>query len=193
MLHVPELVATNGRTLACPVDPFAARMSALELRDVVVDYERRGGGRVRAVAGASISVERGQIVGLVGESGCGKSTLARAAVGLVRRTSGSVVFEGREIVPLARRGRPRELARLQLVFQNPYASLNPRRKVGSQLADALETLDLVPVDGTAGSRPRSCASWSVCRRPRRIGFRTSSRAASGSASRSPAPSQPTRP
>ena len=122
-------------------------MSALELTDVVVDYARRGGGRVRAVAGASISVERGQIVGLVGESGCGKSTLARAAVGLVRPTSGSVVFEGREIAPLGRRGRSRELARLQLVFQNPYASLNPRRKVGSQLADALDTLDLVPAAG----------------------------------------------
>ena len=119
-------------------------MSALELTDVVVDYERRGGARVRAVAGASITVDGGQIIGLVGESGCGKSTLARAAVGLVRPTSGSVVFEGREIVPLGRRGRPRELARLQLVFQNPYASLNPRRKVGAQLADALDTLDLLP-------------------------------------------------
>jgi peptide/nickel transport system ATP-binding protein len=122
-------------------------VSALDLRDVVVDYERRGGGRVRAVAGASINVERGQIVGLVGESGCGKSTLAKAAVGLVRPTSGSVQFEGREVAPLGRRGRSRELARLQLVFQNPYASLNPRRKVGSQLADALDTLDLVPAPG----------------------------------------------
>jgi len=65
-------------------------------------------------------------------------------VGLVRPTSGSVVFDGSEIVPLGRRGRARELARLQLVFQNPYASLNPRRKVGAQLADALDTLDLVP-------------------------------------------------
>jgi peptide/nickel transport system ATP-binding protein len=119
-------------------------VTALELRDVVVDYERRGGERIRAVAGASISVERGQIVGLVGESGCGKSTLARAAVGLVRTTSGSVQFEGREVTPLGRRTRAREFARLQLVFQNPYASLNPRRKVGAQLADALETLDLVP-------------------------------------------------
>ena len=146
---MPELVAANGRALACPVDPFASGMSALELTDVVVDYARRGGGRVRAVAGASISVERGQIVGLVGESGCGKSTLARVAVGLVRPTSGSVVFEGREIAPLGRRGRSRELARLQLVFQNPYASLNPRRKVGSQLADALDTLDLVPAAGRA--------------------------------------------
>jgi dipeptide transport system ATP-binding protein len=112
-------------------------MSALELTDVVVDYERRGGGRVRAVAGASISVESGQIVGLVGESGCGKSTLARAAVGLVRPTSGTVVFEGRDIAPLGRRGRSRELARLQLVFQNPYASLNPRKKVGTLLEEPL--------------------------------------------------------
>ncbi len=118
-------------------------MSRLELKDVVVDYERRGGERVRAVAGASLTVEPGQIVGLVGESGCGKSTLARAAVGLVKVTSGSVVFGGLEVEPLRRRGRDRELARLQLVFQNPYSSLNPRRKVGSQLADALATLGLV--------------------------------------------------
>jgi peptide/nickel transport system ATP-binding protein len=119
-------------------------MSALELNDVVVDYERRGGSRVRAVAGASLEVEPGQIVGLVGESGCGKSTLARAAVGLVKPTSGRVVFEGRDVATLGRRGRPRDLARLQLVFQNPYSSLNPRRKVGAQLADALGTLGLLP-------------------------------------------------
>jgi oligopeptide/dipeptide ABC transporter ATP-binding protein len=122
-------------------------MSVLELRDVVVDYQRRGGGRVRAVAGASISVEAGQIVGLVGESGCGKSTLARAAVGLVKPVSGSVVFAGQDVAPLGRRGRDRELARLQLVFQNPYSSLNPRRKVGSQLSDALVTLGILPPDG----------------------------------------------
>jgi peptide/nickel transport system ATP-binding protein len=117
---------------------------ALELRDVEVVYERRGRESVRAVAGASLVVERGQIVGLVGESGCGKSSLARAAVGLVPAAAGTVLFEGREVTPLRRRARPRELARLQMVFQNPYSSLNPRRKVGSQLADALEVFDLVP-------------------------------------------------
>jgi peptide/nickel transport system ATP-binding protein len=71
-------------------------MSALELSDVVVEYERRGGGRIRAVAGASLSVDTGRIVGLVGESGCGKSTLARAAVGLVPTAGGTVRFEGDE-------------------------------------------------------------------------------------------------
>src|SRR5262245_49293638 len=112
----------------------------LELRGVEVVYERRGRERVRAVAGASLTVERGQIVGLVGESGCGKSSLARAAVGLVRPAAGNIRFEGREVTALTRRARPRELARLQMVFQNPYSSLNPRRKIGSQLADALDAL-----------------------------------------------------
>jgi peptide/nickel transport system ATP-binding protein len=120
---------------------------ALELRDLEVVYERRGSPRVRAVAGASLTIERGQIVGLVGESGCGKSSLARAAVGLLRPAAGSVVFEGRAVTPLTRRARPRDLARLQMVFQNPYSSLNPRRKVGSQLADALDALDLAPRRG----------------------------------------------
>jgi oligopeptide/dipeptide ABC transporter ATP-binding protein len=111
-------------------------LSALELTDVVVDYHGRGG-RVRAVAGASLAVERGQVVGLVGESGCGKSTLARAAVGLVPTTGGTVSFEGRPVRPLGRRARPTELVRLQLVFQNPYSSLNPRRTIGRQLADGI--------------------------------------------------------
>jgi oligopeptide/dipeptide ABC transporter ATP-binding protein len=114
-------------------------VTALEIEDVVVEYDRRGGGKVRAVAGASLTVGRGEIVGLVGESGCGKSSLARAAVGLVKPAVGSVRFEGREVTALGRGARPRELVRLQLVFQNPYSSLNPRRKIGSQLADALET------------------------------------------------------
>ena len=120
---------------------------ALELRDVEVVYERRGRERVRAVAGGNLIVERGQIVGLVGESGCGKSSLARAAVGLVRPAAGSIRFEGREVTPLTRRARPRELAGLQMVFQNPYSSLNPRRKVGSQLGDALDALGLRPRRG----------------------------------------------
>jgi oligopeptide/dipeptide ABC transporter ATP-binding protein len=119
-------------------------LSALELSDVVVEYERRGLGGVRAVAGASLEVERGQIVGLVGESGCGKSTLARAAVGMVAPVAGTIRFEGREVKSLTRGARPRELARLQMVFQNPFSSLNPRRRVGEQIGDALAVLGLAP-------------------------------------------------
>jgi len=128
-------------------------MSALELEDIVVEYDRRDSGRIRAVAGASLNVERGQIVGLVGESGCGKSSLARAAVGLVRPAGGRIRFDGREVPPLTRRARPRELVRLQLVFQNPYSSLNPRRKVGSQLADALASAEVATRRGR-GARVR---------------------------------------
>src|SRR5207248_6253833 len=117
--------------------PVGRTMSALEIRDVVVDYQARGGGHVRAVAGASLTVEPGQIVGLVGESGCGKSSLARAAVGLVEASVGTVVFEGRPVTPLGRRARPADLVRLQLVFQNPYSSLNPRRTVGRQVGDGI--------------------------------------------------------
>ena len=79
----------------------------------------------------------GQIVGLVGESGCGKSTLAKAVVGLVPASAGRILFEGREVGPLTRRARPRDLVRLQMVFQNPFSSLNPRRTIGAQLAEAM--------------------------------------------------------
>jgi oligopeptide/dipeptide ABC transporter ATP-binding protein len=109
-----------------------------------VVYRRSGRTPVRAVAGASLTVDAGQVVGLVGETGCGKSTLARAAVGLVAPSAGSVWFEGREVRPLGRRARSRGDARLQMVFQNPFSSLNPRRRVGDQIADAMAILGLVP-------------------------------------------------
>jgi peptide/nickel transport system ATP-binding protein len=142
-------------------------MSLLELHDVEVTYERRGREPVRAVAGVSLDVERGRIVGLVGESGCGKSTLARAVTGLVPTSGGRIVFEGQELSSLTRRARPRRLVPLQMVFQNPYASLNPRRRIGAQLAEAVaasgvagdgrrhrvaELLDLVGLPVTAADR-----------------------------------------
>jgi len=112
-------------------------MNVIELRDVHVEYRRRGRSPVPAVVGASLEVGRGQIVGLVGESGCGKSTLAQACVGLVKPSGGAVLFEGKPVTPLTRRSRPADERRLQLVFQNPFSSLNPRRKVGAQIADGL--------------------------------------------------------
>jgi len=119
-------------------------MSLLELHDVEVEYRRPDRTTLRAVAGASLAVDAGQVVGLVGETGCGKSTLARAAVGLQATTAGSVWFEGRQLRALGRRARSRQEARLQMVFQNPFSSLNPRRRVGDQIADAMSILGLVP-------------------------------------------------
>jgi oligopeptide/dipeptide ABC transporter ATP-binding protein len=115
-------------------------VSLLELRDVEVVYQRQGRPPVRAVAGASLSVDAGEIVGLVGETGCGKSSLARAAVGLVAPSAGEVWFDGRPLRPLGRRARDHGEARVQMVFQNPFSSLNPRRRIGAQVADGLSIL-----------------------------------------------------
>ena len=125
-------------------------MSALEVNELAVEYPQRSGPPVQAVVDATLAVASGEIVGLVGESGCGKSTLARAAVGLVAPSGGSIVFDGRELAPLGRRARSRHDVRLQMVFQNPYASLNPRRRVGRQIADSLATLG----QGNRGDRRR---------------------------------------
>ncbi|WP_406675345.1 ABC transporter ATP-binding protein [Nonomuraea sp. N2-4H] len=109
----------------------------LTIDDLVVEHRSPGRPVVRAVAGASLQVRPGEVVGLVGESGCGKSTLARAVCGLNPITSGSVSFEGQPVTPLGLRRR--RLTGIQMVFQDPYASLNPRRRVGDQIADGLRT------------------------------------------------------
>src|SRR5579859_1195864 len=110
-------------------------MSILELDGVEVVYRRADGQPVKAVAGVDLTVDRGEIVGLVGETGCGKSSLARAGVGLVRLTAGQVRFDGKTIHSLGIRTRPKREARLQMVFQDPYSSINPRRRIGDQIAD----------------------------------------------------------
>jgi oligopeptide/dipeptide ABC transporter ATP-binding protein len=112
-------------------------VSLLELRDVEVVYKRRDGTPVPAVVGANLDVDAGEIVGLVGETGCGKSSLAKVAVGLTPPTRGTARFDGKDVHVLGLRARPTRERRLQFVFQNPYGSINPRRKVGAQVADAL--------------------------------------------------------
>jgi oligopeptide/dipeptide ABC transporter ATP-binding protein len=119
-------------------------VSVLELRDVSVTYHRKHLPDVTAVAGVTLTVERGQIVGLVGESGCGKSTLGRTASGLLAPSTGVVLFEGEPVTPLGRAPRPARERRIQMVFQDPNSSLNGRRKIGEQIADGLELAQAMP-------------------------------------------------
>ena len=94
--------------------------------------------RVRAVDGVSLTVARGETLGLVGESGSGKSTLCRTVLQLLEPTSGSVRFEGREIAGLSRRQMRPLRRQMQMIFQDPFASLNPRKRVGEIVGDPLK-------------------------------------------------------
>jgi peptide/nickel transport system ATP-binding protein len=115
----------------------------LELRGVVKEYPittrllQRRTGAVHAVSGVSFEVPAGATFGLVGESGCGKTTIGRMIVGLERPTSGSILFDGRDVASLPLRQRRRLQRARQLVFQDPYASLDPRMRVGGIVREPL--------------------------------------------------------
>jgi peptide/nickel transport system ATP-binding protein len=93
---------------------------------------------VKAVDGVSFALEKGETLGVVGESGCGKSTMARCIMRLLEPTGGRIVFDGRDITKLNGRSLQQVRREMMMVFQDPYASLNPRKRVGFIVAEALE-------------------------------------------------------
>lgn len=101
-------------------------------------------GRVRAVEDVSFTLGRGKTLGLVGESGCGKTTVGRGILQLLNPTAGSVVFEGEELVGMAPKRLRIRRRDMQLIFQDPYGSLNPRMKVRGHLTEALRLHQVVP-------------------------------------------------
>jgi oligopeptide transport system ATP-binding protein len=123
----------------------------LDVRDLVMHFPLTQGiifqkkvGAVQAVDGISLQVKRGETLGLVGESGCGKSTTGRAILQLYKPTAGEVIFDGKDLTKL-NGGEMRKMRRhLQMIFQDPYASLNPRMTVGSIVSEPMQIHNLVP-------------------------------------------------
>jgi oligopeptide/dipeptide ABC transporter ATP-binding protein len=125
-----------------PLDPNHDADELIRVDNLVKYFPVRGSGlisrtvaHVQAVDGVSLTIRRGQTLGLVGETGCGKSTLARCVAGLIPVTAGKVYFEGRDITNLSRRAMQPVRREIQMIFQDPYGSLNPRRRVGSIIGD----------------------------------------------------------
>ena len=143
----------------------------LDVRDLVKHFPVQRGvlgrtvGQIKAVDGVSLQIRRGETLGLVGESGCGKSTTGRAILRLVEPTAGQVLFDGEDVRAMDR-DRLRGLRRrAQIVFQDPFSSLNPRMTVGSMLEEVLGVHDLAEA-GTARARRVSELLEIVGLRPR---------------------------
>ena len=120
-------------------------MSFLELHDIMTHFPIRKGilvrklsNTVKAVDGVSLEIEQGEILGLVGESGCGKSTLSRTIMQLIPASSGSVLLEDQNLSTLPRNEVRKRRLDFQMIFQDPYASLNPRMTIHSTLAEAIK-------------------------------------------------------
>jgi peptide/nickel transport system ATP-binding protein/oligopeptide transport system ATP-binding protein len=124
--------------------PAARPGPLLSATGLVKDFPIRGGvfgrtmGYVSAVAGVSLAVDKGETLGLVGESGCGKSTTGRMLLNLIPPTAGSVLFDGQDISVMRGKRLAEMRRRFQIVFQDPYASLNPRMTVGAVLGEPLK-------------------------------------------------------
>jgi peptide/nickel transport system ATP-binding protein/oligopeptide transport system ATP-binding protein len=142
-----------------PPEPTPGGEPLIEVRDLVKHFPLTQGivfqrkvGAVRAVDGISFDVLRGETLGVVGESGCGKSTTARLLLRLMQPTSGSVKFEGREIATIKGTALKDLRREMQMIFQDPYSSLNPRKTVGSIIGDPFLIHGL---EGDAAKRKRS--------------------------------------
>ena len=114
--------------------------------------EKSGRILVRAVDGVTFSIPTGQTLSLVGESGCGKSTVARLVVGLFRPTAGSITFEGVDMANVDKREESTMRARMQMIFQDPYASLNPRWRVNDIVAEPIRHRSLIKGRGPVRDR-----------------------------------------
>ena len=166
--------------------------SLLEVRDLHVHFQSKGHQTVKAVDGVSLEIPKGKTLGLVGESGCGKTTTGRAILQLVRPTSGSILYDNTDLAGLTREELLPFRKKLQIIFQDPYASLNPRMTIGQALAEPIlfhqisnnkqeardrvvslleevgllaEHLDRYPHEFSGGQRQRICVARALAVEP----------------------------
>jgi len=129
---------------------LSAEAPLVEVRGLKTWFPVRSGvvnrvvGHVRAVDGVDLVIHQGETLGLVGESGCGKSTLGRSILRLVEPTAGEVYFEGKDVLRMSRGAMRRMRRKMAMIFQDPFASLDPRQKVGDILGEALDIHHLAP-------------------------------------------------
>ena len=115
----------------------------VQIKDLVKEFPVHGGilqrrvGTVKAVAGVNLDIHKGETIGLVGESGCGKTTLGRMLVRLLEPTSGSIIFEGEDITHIHGNDLKPFRSKVQIIFQDPFSSLDPRTQVGSSISEGL--------------------------------------------------------
>ena len=137
----PDLEDTKPRRISPPVQP---EQILVKVKDLVKYFPVRGGllqqvvAQVQAVDGVSFTIRKGETLGLVGESGCGKTTVGRAMLRLIEPTSGEVEFQGTDILKLKGRALKDMRRNIQIIFQDPYASLDPRLPVGESIAEGLK-------------------------------------------------------
>jgi peptide/nickel transport system ATP-binding protein len=138
-------------------DTTAGQTPLLRVTDLRVTYP--GHPPVDAVRTVSFELFPGEVVGLVGESGCGKSTVAKAISGMLPINGGSIAFAGSEVKALGMSRRPVEQTRIQMVFQDPTSSLNPRRTIGAQIADGLQVAERRLSGSDDGARRLDVRQW----------------------------------